>query len=101
MKQAKVINEPELLVDDHHGIYVMQVFCKSYAAYITNMEEVKEDFQTCLNGPDDEFYHDAWSNLLDNVKFTNDRGEKYTIGNLGESGDLWAIPDGYEYPDEF
>lgn len=93
--------EPELLVNDHHGIYVMQTFCQLYAPYITNMEEVKEDFETCLKGPDDEFYHESWENLLNNVEFTNDNKEKYTIGNLGEGGDLWAIPEGYEFPEDF
>lgn len=97
MTQVTAIKEPELLVDDHNGIYVIQVFCKAYSKYITNMEEVKEDFEICLQGPDHEFYCEAWDNLLNKVEFTNDYGEKYTIGNLGESGDLWAIPEGYEY----
>jgi hypothetical protein len=95
------IKEPELLVSDANGIYIAQMFCKVYASYITNASEVGEDLQTCLNGPDDEFYWEAWENLINNVQFSNDKGEKYTIGNLGESGDLWAIPEGYEYPDEF
>lgn len=94
-----IANEPELLVDDHHGIYIAQIFCESYSAYITNMSEVKEDFDICLQGPDHEEYWDAWDNLIDNVQFTNDRNEKYTICNLEESGDLWAIPEGYEYPE--
>lgn len=97
----KVINEPELLLNDAHGIYIPQLFCKTYSSYIINMAEVKEDFDICLDGPDNSEYWEAWENLIDNVQFTNDMGEKYTIGNLGESGDLWAIPDGYEYPDEF
>ena len=102
MNTQTKINEPELLVNDAAGIYVIQEFCKRYAAYITNMDKVKEDFDICLDGPDNEFYCEAWADLIDNVEFTNDRGEKYTIGNLGEGGDLWAIPEGYEYPeDEF
>lgn len=93
--------EPELLVDSHNGIYIAQEFCKRYAPYITNMSEVKEDFDICMDGPDNEQYFDAWADLMDNVQFTNDRGEKYNVGNLGEEGDLWAIPEGYEYPEEF
>mgnify|MGYP003404419484 FL=1 len=102
MKQDKTttVKEPELLVNDSHGIYVMQSFCKAYAAYITNMDEVKEDFDICLEGPDNEFYYDSWDSLLNNVKFTNDAGEPYYIGNLGEGGDLWAIPEGYEYTED-
>jgi len=92
--------EPQLLIDDHHGIYVIQSFCKAYEAYITNMDEVREDFAICLQGPDHEDYLDAWADLVDNVKITDDNGGKFYVGNLGESGDLWAIPEGYEYPED-
>jgi phage terminase small subunit len=100
MTTKQQTKEPELLVSDHHGIYIAQMFCKAYSAYITNMAEVKEDFDTCLDGPDNEFYWESWENLINNVQFTNDKGEKYTIGNIGESGDLWAIPDGYEWTED-
>lgn len=95
----KTLLQPELLVNDAHGIYIAQSFCQAYSAYITNMDKVKEDFDICLDGPDNEYYWDAWENLLNNIEFTNDNGDKYTIGNLGENGDLWAIPEGYEYPE--
>jgi hypothetical protein len=91
---------PELLVDSHHGIYTAQLFCKWYAPYITNMEEVKEDFDICILGPDNEFYWESWENLINNIEFTNDKGEKFTIGNLGEECDLWAIPEGYDFEEE-
>jgi tRNA isopentenyl-2-thiomethyl-A-37 hydroxylase MiaE len=93
--------EPELLVDSHHGIYIAQSFCQRYAAYITNMDKVKADFDICLLGPDNDEYWDAWADLMDNVEFTNDHGEKFTVGNLGEEGDLWAIPEGYEFPEDY
>lgn len=95
-----ITKQPELLVDSHHGIYIAQSFCQRYAAYITNMDKVKEDFDICLLGPDNEDYFEAWADLMDNVEFTNDKGEKYTVGNLGEEGDLWAIPEGYEFEDD-
>ena len=101
MLQTTKTQEPELLVDDHHGIYVAQSFCQRYAGYITNMDKVKADFDICIIGPDHEDYIEAWVDLIDNVEITNDKGEKFTVGNLGESGDLWAIPEGYEYPEEY
>jgi len=93
--------QPELLVDSHHGIYIAQIFCQRYAAYITNMDKVKEEFDICLVGPDHEEYFDALADLMDNVEFTNDNKEAYTVGNIGEEGDLWAIPEGYEFEDEY
>jgi len=100
MKKINVMPEPELLVNDAHGIYVIQSFCKTYEKYITNMDEVKEDFDICLEGPDNEEYLEAWQMLEQNVKLTNESGQMFTIGNLGESGDLWAIPENYEYPED-
>lgn len=87
------------MVVEAHGIYVPQLFCQMYGNYITNMEEIKEDFQICLEGPEHENYWDAWDVLLGRIEFTNDNGERLTIDNLYDSGDLWAIPEGYEYPE--
>jgi hypothetical protein len=100
MTTIKTTLEPELLVSDAHGIYVIQSFCKAYQSYITNMDEVKEDFAICLEGPEHPEYLEAWQMLEQNVKLTNDKAESFTIGYLGESGDLWAIPEGYEYPED-
>lgn len=98
MKQDNTTKkEAELLVNDSHGIYIAQSFCKIYSNYITNMNEIKEDFEICLQGPDHAEYWEAWENLINNVKCTNDTGEKFTIGNLGDSGDLWAIPENFDY----
>ena len=57
MLQTTKTQEPELLVDDHHGIYVAQSFCQRYADYITNMDKVKADFDICIIGPDHEDYN--------------------------------------------
>jgi len=100
MNTTTTTQEPELLVNDSHGIYIAQSFCKAYQPYITNMDKVKEDFDICLIGPDHEDYLDAWPDLLDNVEITDDKGGKFAVGTLGESGDLWAIPEGYEYPED-
>lgn len=88
---------PELLIDSNRGIYIAQSFCEIYAPYITNMDRVKDDFNICLQGPDHEEYWEAWADLMDNVIITNDNKEVFTVGNLGEDGDLWAIPENYEF----
>lgn len=101
MSNTVTNKEPELLVNDAHGIYIAQLFCKQYLPYITNAEELKEDIDICIDGPDNEYYWEAWDTLLNRIELTNDNKEKFSIGNLYESGDLWAIPEGYEYPEEF
>jgi len=96
----QTILEPKLLIDDHAGIYVIQEFCQRYLPYIVNRDELQEDIDICLAGPDHDEYMEAWDNLIDNVKLTNDNGQMFSIGNLPESGDLWAIPEGYEFPED-
>jgi hypothetical protein len=94
-------NNPELLINDAHGIYIGKLFCEWYGHLITNKDKLQEDIDICLSGPDHEDYIDAWVNVIDNAEIVTDKGEKFTVGNLGESGDLWAIPEGYEYPEEY
>lgn len=102
METETITKEPELLINDAHGIYIPQLFCQTYLNYIINKDELKEDIETVLQGPEGEFYFECWDNIEQNCKFTNDNNESYYIGYLGESGDLWAIPENYVYPeDEF
>ena len=99
MTSVKTQQEPELLVNDAHGIYIGKLFCEWYGHLITNKAALQEDIDICLQGPDNEDYIEAWVTVIDNAELTNDKGEKFTVGNLGESGDLWAIPENYEYPE--
>lgn len=68
-----------LIVDDHHGIYVPQVFCQRYK----KTDKVsQEDWDICLSGPDHEFYWESWEIILDNWggEETDQAGNKYQIG---------------------
>jgi hypothetical protein len=70
--------ESILIVDDHHGIYVPQVFCERYE----KTEDVpQEDWDICLSGPDHEYYWDSWEIILDNWGFqeSDDAGNKWRI----------------------
>jgi len=100
MKQVTQILDPELLVNDAHGIYIGKLFCEWYGHLISNKDKLQDDIDICLEGPDHEEYIEAWVNVTDNAELINDKGEKFTVGNLGESGDLWAIPENYEYPED-
>ena len=61
----------ECVVNGAHGRYVPQVFCEKYdldwaPSEIKNM--LQADWQICLNGPDEEWYWDAWQEVLDNYQ---------------------------------
>lgn len=84
-------NEAILIADSHHGQYIPQIVVKGE---INNplwdwSECNKEDIDACIEGIENEWYWDAWVNILDNVVINNE-GEKYI---LVQNEDLWAIPE--------
>jgi hypothetical protein len=84
-----------LLLDGQHGIYIPQLFAQNYPEVITNMDEVKDDFETIKRGPDDEYYWEAWDNVLNNAKVKDVKGNP---GTLYQDDDLWFIDDTDEGP---
>lgn len=90
---------PELLIDSNRGIYIPQVFAQNFEFYILNKEELREDLNILISGPENEEYDESWSNVLDNCKLTNDKGEEMYL--YQSDGDLWAVKEGEEVPDMF
>lgn len=75
-----------LLVGDSAGIYVPQRFVENYDTSLwSNIDP--EDVATIEQGPDHEWYWEAWSNILDNATYQHD-GRTY---HLYQDGDLYAI----------
>ena len=81
-----------LLVDSHHGIYIPQIFSEQFADLLTT-EQAKD-----LSNPDNEFYWEAWEDVLSNIQVEDKKGNKY---NIFQSEDLWAIPVNMEFPEDF
>jgi len=61
----------ELIVNGSHGIYVPKIFAERYQNLIDNKEEVIDDLQILLKGPDEEYYWDAWDTVLNRVRINN------------------------------
>lgn len=88
----------ELICDSHHGIYCPQfameqirdkrLICKNYS-------EVEQYFSD-LSTPDNDFYWDAWSDLIDNAILLDSDGNEYYIDH---SEDIWAVPVGTSFED--
>lgn len=86
--------QPELLVDDAHGIYIPQRFAQRWP--LTHLKGVnQEQLDTLLAGPDGADYWEVWWEVLTQCTMEFE-GEKHT---LHQDGDLWAIPPGYVIPD--
>lgn len=84
----------ELLLDGNRGIYIPQTFAKTIdLTKVIPYEGMDYDIQTCLDGPDNDEYWEAWDNVIDELKFTDG-------STLYQDGDLWAIADGETIPDE-
>ena len=77
-----------LLIGDSAGIYIPKEFIESTKDVDGwNYGVSEEDIKT-LKNPDDEWYWDAWDNVLNNAVFTDKDGKEYS---LHQDGDLWAI----------
>ena len=82
-----------LLIDENRGLYIPQQFVKTYGPNVMgynpqSIDDLNEDLNICLYGPDHDLYSEAWSQLLATAKLTIE-GKQYT---LEQDGDLWAVP---------
>ena len=82
-----------LLVDSHHGIYVPQVFAKTYIGWNLTLE----DERILQEGPDNPVYWEAWDAVLDYAEFETG-GHIWTLDE--NAGDLWAIREDHVWEEE-
>jgi hypothetical protein len=47
-------------------------------------------------GPDHEWYWEAWISIIDNAVIESN-GVRW---RLHQEGDLWEVPEGYEWPED-
>lgn len=81
-----------LLISDAHGIYIPYYFATQFNWDIP--PELQEDFDILKSGTDDEFYWEAWDDIINSFTLIDDDGRKCM---LYVNGDVWAIPeDEYE-----
>lgn len=88
------MNAIELILSDSRGVYIPRDFiCNDYneidadhcAAW--GLTEENKEHWICAANPEDEWYWEAWSWILDNAKYTDENGNVY---RLWQDGDLWA-----------
>jgi hypothetical protein len=73
----------QILVSDHHGIYVPQVFAEQF-----NWSGISvDDLKTIEEGPEADYYWEAWSLVLSDA-FHNDKDGN--TWRLYQDGDLFA-----------
>ena len=89
--------EPNIVLNDSHGVYIPQLWC----ADITEADAERlgiswEDVKTCQAGPYQEWYWEAWQEILNDCVMADDNGVTW---RLYQDGDLWEVADGYEFPE--
>ena len=89
--------EPNLVLSDSHGIYIPQIYCSDAdEAWAQCVGVDYKDVQVCQQGPDHEWYWEAWQSILDNAHIVSDG----VTWRLEQCGDLWEVPDGYVWPED-
>jgi len=88
----------ECILDGNRGIYLPQDFTRKYDLDDCGPDIDPEDWAIVENGPDEEFYWEAWDNILENARILADGH----FWGLWQDQDLFAIradadldPDSY------
>jgi len=87
----KTIEDVVLLADSHHGVYIPQLVVQQYLEHpMWDWSKVsKEDIDSVLAGHDNEWYWEAWENIMNEVKVVDEDGTEYM---MMENEDLWLVP---------
>jgi hypothetical protein len=93
MRHSKTFfNQPELMANDAHGVYMMQLAFDSLLPIYKNQAAKQLSKQTIADieaGPECEYHFEA-CDLLTNVTFCTPSGQKWSL-QYAEGG-VWAIP---------
>lgn len=87
MKPKLKISGLELLLSDARGVYIPRDFVQGFDFEKWGVS--KEDADTLAQGPEQEWYWEAWEGVLNTAYF---EFEGYTY-RLHQDGDLWAYCD--------
>lgn len=94
-------NEPILMADGRHGIYMTKLVIETWLNqpfFAKQLHEklTKEEINDLLD-IDAEYHAESVENLTDREFMTPD-GKPFRLEFF--NGDLWAVPEGYEFPEE-
>jgi len=88
------MTEPTLLLDGSWGIYIPQMFA---TRHLTGADCLRCGIPVgdamALADPENSLYWEAWDSVLGNYR--TESGE-----TLHQDGDLWLVPDGFEWPQD-
>ena len=56
--------EAHCLIDSHHGRYIPKMFAEHFDWSYWNVDHLREERESLLAGPDDEWYWESWDTVL-------------------------------------
>ena len=87
--------EPMLWLSDARGQYIPRDFATSFSDRAKHVTGVSATGWAILEaGPDHGDYYEAWCDVLQYARITNDDGVVFTVH---QDGDVWLIPLGMEW----
>lgn len=84
----------EILLNDSRGVYIPRDFVDMFDW--ANIDT--EDAKVCGNGPDEEWYWEAWDNILNNARHVDAHNNVWT---LYQDGDLFAVCESLMTDEEY
>lgn len=89
--QIQNVKTAEILLSDRRGIYIPLHFAEGFKIGEGGWQGIDaEDLETIQEGPETEYYWEAWDSILNKAFFVDQNGLRWT---LFQDGDLWVIPD--------
>ena len=77
----------EILLSGARGIYIPQSFAEGFLPHYWGFAADDEDIATLREGPEAEWYWDAWNNVLARAEHTDSAGNVWL---LSQDDDLFA-----------
>jgi hypothetical protein len=84
---SNTITQPMLFINSAHGQYIPQIFSEMIADELRN--QIDSETLQDLSSPENEFYCEAWDNVLYKT-FKTKSGQKVHFEQI--EGDVWCIP---------
>ena len=89
----------EILLSDHRGVYIPRDFAEfDHSISSWGIPEDDADLVTLRQGPEAEWYWDAWDSVLSRAVFVDGRGNRW---RLWQDGDLFAYCEALMTDDEY
>ena len=89
-------NDAILFLNDAHGIYIPQLFAEQVIRE-TVSGVTDEDWQILEDGPDNEWYWEAWNNVETSARITHPTTK--VVYSVYQNGDCFLVPEGCEIPE--